>query len=72
MGLDENVVLEVSKGGDCGICDRKIERGEQVIRVRFAVPVVVTSVKVDREIHLECGEDLSRHLKKKLLEAGWR
>lgn len=72
MSLDENVVLEVSKGGDCGICDRKIEREEYVIRVRFAVPVVVTSVKIDREIHFECAEELSKHLKRKLLEAGWK
>ena len=68
--LDKNVILVESKGGPCGICDDPLKKGEKVVRVKFEVPIVFTSVNMDREMHLECAEKLSHLLKKRLLEAG--
>lgn len=70
--LEKNVSLATSNGGACGICDVPIKSREPVVRVKFEVPVIFTSVGVDREMHLECAEQLSQLLRKCLSEAGWK
>ena len=70
--IDKNVVLRRSAGGPCGICDDPIKKDAVVIKVTFEVPIMITTVNVDREMHLECGERLSDTLRRRLKEAGWR
>lgn len=70
--LEKNVTLGRSAGGGCGICDDPIKKNEAVVKVTLQVPVLITSIKVDREIHLECAERLAGMLRQRLREAGWK
>lgn len=70
--LEKNVTLGRSAGGGCGICDDPIKKNDPVIKVTFEVPVLITTINVDREMHLECAEKLSGMLRTRLREAGWK
>lgn len=70
--LDKNVTLIRSGGTDCGICGQKIGRGEPAVRVKFDVPVLFMTTSVDRELHLECAENLTNTIRRRLHEAGWK
>jgi hypothetical protein len=70
--IEKNVTIVISGGGGCGICDDPIQKGEQVIRVIFEVPVIFTSVNVDKEMHLGCADRLAEVIRHRLMEAGWR
>ena len=70
--IEKNVTIIISGGGGCGICDDQIQKGERAIRVIFEVPVIFTSVNVDKEMHLRCAERLQEILRVRLREAGWK
>lgn len=70
--IDKNVVLHRSAGGPCGICDDPIPKNAVVVKVTFEVPIMITTVNVDREMHLECADRLAETLRRRLREAGWK
>jgi hypothetical protein len=70
--IEKNVTIIISGGGGCGICDDPIQKGERAVRVIFEVPVIFTSVNVDKEMHLGCAQRLVEVIQVRLREAGWR
>lgn len=70
--IEKNVTIIISGGGGCGICDDPIQKGERAIKVIFEVPVIFTSVNVDKEMHLRCAEKLVEVIMIRLREAGRR
>jgi hypothetical protein len=72
MGLEDNVLLIRSVGGECFICDVKIKPQEIAIEVNFKFPLFITTATVRKEAHLSCSADLGIVLNKRLNEAGYR
>jgi hypothetical protein len=72
VGIENNVKVVVSEGGECFVCNEPIEDGNKVISVSFAVPALITTVTVHRQMHLMCAEKLGKLLEKRLKEARTR
>jgi hypothetical protein len=57
--LDDGVQARISLGGGCFLCDDKIESGEPTVFIRVDIPAILTTIKVEKEMHLNCAAELA-------------
>jgi hypothetical protein len=68
--FEENVTVVQSKGDEeCFVCDGKFNKKEPGVAVGFNVPAILTTIRVKRQMHLGCAEELRRILDARIAEA---
>lgn len=67
--MKDNVKVKDGDGGECFVCERPTTKGAFVISVSFDIPVLVTTIKVNRDMHLECAVDLKDLLDLRIRQA---
>lgn len=67
--FEEGIAL-VKGDGKCDQCDGPI-KAEKYIEATFKIDLVV-NIPVKRKLCLECADQLSSAIRKRLREAGWK
>jgi len=70
MSLEKNLKRTASAGDDCLVCEKMIASGDACLLVAFNVPVLITTMKVEKYLHLDCAKELRDLIDKRLKEGG--
>lgn len=65
----DSVRVEVGKGDRCFVCEEPTPTGKRVLSVSFDVPIFLATIKVKRDMHVECAKDLRALLDLKIKQA---
>jgi hypothetical protein len=64
-----NVKAVRSNGGECFVCEERLHPGEPSISVSFRVPLLIASVDMEREMHIECAKEMKKLIGDRIKEA---
>jgi hypothetical protein len=68
--MKDNVTVQRGDGNPCCICGCSTPTGEPVVAVSFDVSVLVATVKVNKQMHLDCAVELGDTLILRARQAG--
>lgn len=67
--MKDNVRVCQGDGSECFVCERETPKGTPVIAVSFDVPALVTTITVNRHMHLDCAGELQALLDLRIRQA---